>query len=110
MGLNSIEVKRQNKILVYRYLLENGRAVKPTIAGDLKLSLPTVRQITGELVEQGLAYEAGPQDSYGGRRAMEIAVVPDYRYAAGIDITKNHIDFALVNLRGEILVNKRYKI
>ena len=109
MGLNSIEVKRQNKILVYRYLLEKGRAVKPAIAGDLKLSLPTVRQITGELVEQGLAYEAGPQDSYGGRRAMEIAVVPDYRYAAGIDITKNHIDFALVNLRGEILVNKRYK-
>ena len=31
------------------------------------------------------------------------------RYDAGIDITKNHIDFALVNLRGEILVNKRYK-
>ena len=52
MGLNSIEVKRQNKILVYRYLLEKGKAVKPTIAGDLKLSLPTVRQITGELVEQ----------------------------------------------------------
>ena len=63
MGLNSIEVKRQNKILVYRYLLEKGKAVKPTIAGDLKLSLPTVRQITCELVEQGLAYEAGPQDS-----------------------------------------------
>lgn len=109
MGLNSIEVKRQNKIMVYRYLLEKESATKPVIAGDLKISLPTVRMLTGELVEQGLAYEAGPKDSYGGRRAMEIAIVPDYRYAAGMDITKNHVDFALVNLQGKVVANKRLK-
>ena len=109
MGLNSIEVKRQNKIMVYRYLLEKKCATKPVIAEELKLSLPTVRQLAGELIEQGLAYEAGPRDSYGGRRAMEIAVIPNCRYAAGMDITKNHIDFALVDLCGDILSNQRYK-
>ena len=55
-------------------------------------------------------YEAGTQASSGGRRAMALCADGDSKYAAGIDITKNHIDFALINLRGAVIANERLKI
>lgn len=109
MRLNSMEVKRQNKIRVLRYLLSQEQVTRPDIADALRLSIPTVGQITNELMEAGLARENGAQASSGGRRAMTLCADDGCRFAAGIDITKNHVDFAVINLRGTVIANQRLK-
>lgn len=109
MKLNSIEVKRQNKMRVLRYLLNRENVTKPDIAAELHLSITTVGQLVNELIEAELVCEAGAQASSGGRRAMELKANGNYKYAAGIDITKNHVDFALINLKGEVVANERLK-
>ena len=107
--LNSIEVKRQNRKRIFRYLLKADTVTKQEISFQLRLSLPTVSQILSELGAAGLVYEAGMQASSGGRRAVTVCADGEARLAAGIDITKNHVDFAMINLRGEILVNERMR-
>ena len=107
--LSSIEVKRQNKKRILRYLLFKEKTTKPEVAKALQLSIPTVGQIIGEFMDAGMVHEAGMQPSTGGRRAKELCINENYRYAAGIDVTKNHVEIALVNLRGDIISTLRQK-
>lgn len=110
MKLSSSEVKRQNKITIYRDLLRGGKTTKPALASKLRLSLPTVGQIIGELVEAGLAAEDGIADSLGGRRALYYSPVIDVKLALGADITQNHVSLALVDLSGKMRSHVRTKL
>lgn len=110
MKLSNAEVKRQNKIAVYRDLLRYGRTTKPELAARLKLSLPTIGQIVGELVEAGLATEDGIADSIGGRRAVYYSPALGEKLSLGVDITQNHVSLALVDLSGKMLAHQRSKL
>lgn len=110
MKLSNAEVKRQNKIALYRELLRSGRTTKPELAGKLRLSLPTVGQIVTELVEAGLAVEDGVADSLGGRRALYYSPVTDEKLALGVDITQNHVSLALVDLAGKMRSHVRTRL
>lgn len=99
----NMEVKKNNRNRVFRYIRKNGIVSNPDIAYDTKMSLPTVTQITKELIEQGLIKEMGELHSTGGRRAKALSVAANVRQAVGLDITKNHIALVLTNLTGEIL-------
>lgn len=110
MKLSNAEVKRQNKITIYRELLRSGKMTKPELAARLRLSLPTVGQIVGELVEAGLASEDGIADSIGGRRALYYSPVIDEKLALGVDITQNHVSLALVDLSGKMRSHVRTKL
>lgn len=72
----------------------------PDISYALKMSLPTVTQLTKELLEKGFIEENGELQSTGGRRAKALSAAVNVRQAVGIDITKNHISFVLTNLTG----------
>ncbi len=101
--VTNMEVKKNNRNRVFRYIRKCGTASNPDISYGLKISLPTVTQNTRELLERGLIREMGELKSTGGRRAKALAVAEDFRYAAGIDITRNHVGMTLVNFMGEIL-------
>lgn len=103
----NIEVKRNNRNRIFRYICKNGTVSNPDISYELKMSLPTVTQITKELIEKGLVKESGELKSTGGRRAKALTAASDAGYAAGLDITKNHISLMLVNLTGGILKYER---
>lgn len=105
--LTNIEVKKKNRHDVFRYLCRNGMASNPDIAYALQLSLPTVTQITKELIGEGLVEEKGTLESTGGRRAKALAVSEAAGKAVGLDITKNHISLILTELTGKILRYKR---
>lgn len=108
-SLSNIEIKRQNKRNILRYLLIQEKVTKPEIAEELQLSIPTVSQIVNELFEAGMVFEEGRQQSKGGRRAAEHCLNAGYCYAAGIDITKRHVELAVVDLKGEIIATKRIR-
>lgn len=99
----NIEVKKKNRNRVFRYICKHGTVSNPDISYDMKMSLPTVTQITKELIEKGFIEETGELQSTGGRRAKALSVAVNVKQAVGLDITKNHIGFVLTNLTGEIL-------
>ena len=101
--ITNMEVKKKNRNQVFRYISKCGTVSNPDISYDLKISLPTATQITKELIEEGLVEEKGELQSTGGRRAKALSVVSDVKLAVGLDITKNHITLALVNIVGDIL-------
>lgn len=109
MKLSAAEVKRQNKRMIYRYILNTDDTTKPEIAMALRLSTPTVGQIVSELLAAGLVVESGTQASSGGRKAVTLQANIRIKYALGLNVTKNHIGIALVNLKGVIVDHTRIR-
>lgn len=105
--ITNMEVKRKNRNGVFRYIAQHGTVSNPDISYAMKISLPTVTQITKELIERGLVEETGELQSTGGRRAKALSVAANVKLAVGLDLTKNHLSMTLVNLTGEILRYER---
>ena len=99
----NIEVKKNNRNYIFRYICRHGIVSNPDISYAVKMSLPTVTQNTKELIERGLVKETGELESTGGRRAKALSVAANAKLAVGLDITKNHVGLMLTNLTGEIL-------
>ena len=108
-NLNSSDLRRINKRAVLRLAIERGHISKPEIASELSLSLPTVGQLTSELMEEGFLQASGTQESRGGRRAQRLQPIKNARYAVGIEFTKQHIMFIAINLAGEIVASERVR-
>lgn len=92
-----------SKSQIAGYIWNRGEVSKQDIATDLHLSMPTVLQTVSELLEQKIVKEAGEYQSTGGRKAKAISINPDKHYAAGIDITGNHISFVITGLQGNLI-------
>lgn len=105
--ITNIEVKKNNRNRIYRYICKCKTVSNPDIAYALKLSLPTVLQNTKELQESGLIEEAGEFQSTGGRRARALSAAAGHRLAVGLDITRNHIGMVLTDLLGDVLKYER---
>lgn len=105
--VTNMEVKKQNRNRVFRYIYRHGTVSNPDISHEMNMSLPTVTQITKELIEKGLVEEKGELKSTGGRRAKALSAAVNVKQAIGLDITKNHISLVLINLAGEILKYER---
>lgn len=99
----NMEVKKNNRNRVFRYICKQGTVSNPDISYNMKMSLPTVTQITKELIEKGVIKESGELHSTGGRRAKALTAAVNIKQAVGVDITKNHVSFVLTNLAGKIL-------
>lgn len=105
--ITNIEVKKKNRNGVFRYIIRHGTVSNPDISYAMKISLPTVTQITKELIEKGLVEERGELQSTGGRRAKALCVAANVKLAVGLDLTKNHLSMVLTNLTGDILKYER---
>ena len=105
--VTNIEVKKMNRNEVFRYVCRHGTVSNPDISYHMKISLPTVTQITKELIAEGLLEEKGELQSTGGRRAKALSAAVNAKLAVGLDITKNHITLLLTNIVGEILEYER---
>lgn len=106
--ITNIEVKKNNRNRIFRYICKCDKVSNPDISYALKMSLPTVTQNTKELIERGLIEEVGEFQSTGGRKAKALSVIADARLAAGLDITRNHISLVLTDLTGKVLKYERF--
>ena len=112
MGVNMDKIqntdkKRMNKVRVARFILRQGETTKQEIAGSLGISMPTVLQNVKELVDSKLVIETGEYQSTGGRKPKALAINGQLKYAVGLDITKNHISYVLIDLTGRIVKKER---
>lgn len=99
--------KSVNKTKILRFIKEAGETSKVEIARELNLSMPTVLQNVKELMAEQLVQEVGEYESTGGRKAKALALNATSGYAAGLDITANHISMVLVSMNGQITAAER---
>lgn len=104
------DIRKMNKARVARYISRKGITSKAEIAAELGLSMPTTLQNVKELIEAGIVVESGEYGSTGGRKAKALSIASDIGYVAGIDVTANHLTFALVNMKRELLRWERIRV
>lgn len=102
-----IDKKNISKAKIVEYIMNCQITSKVELSRQLNLSMPTVINNVNELIHAGIVLETGEYESTGGRKAKSLGINPSYRYAAGIDITANHVGIVLVNLGYEIEKRKR---
>lgn len=108
-GTNNLQVRNTNKKRIINLLYHRNDMTKQDIANTLGLSLPTVSQILKELFEHGLVREGGTQASSGGRKPVINTLIYDAKLSVGIEITKNHIRFVVIDLAGNALYHRRLR-
>lgn len=92
---------------IYKALYHSDKPMsKLEIAELLSISMPTLYQNIGELMDMGLIKYSGLRPSSGGRPAMNLEVVADARYAIGVSIQTGRINFAAINLKCRELAYK----
>lgn len=92
---------------IFKYILEHDITSRTDIARDLNISMPTTLQYINELMERGLIRDSGQFQSTGGRKATALTCSDSAAYTLGVDITKNHISYVIINLCEEIVEKER---
>lgn len=97
------DIKRCNRNLVFRCINNYEQISRREISSELGISVPTVLELTNELLEKGVITELGEFESTGGRRAKVIAPVHNAYFSVGMDITANHVSFVLTDLSEKVI-------
>ncbi len=99
-GANHSSVKRSNRATIFRAIRALGPIARIALARQTTLNAGTVTNIVDELLDAGLVSETGQGVSRVGRRPVLLEVNPTARYAIGIDIARDAISGAIVDLAG----------
>lgn len=92
-------LRRANRNRVYRCLYSADEPVtKQDLARILSMSLPTLTQNLGELLELGLIDNSEIADSTGGRKPRILTVVPGARFALGAELSPHHVRVVAVDM------------
>jgi predicted NBD/HSP70 family sugar kinase len=99
------QLRRHNRQLllhaVYSGLADNRAA----LAQETGLAKPTVSDLIGELIEEGLLIEVGRGQSTdsGGKRPTLLQFVPDARQVIGVAVDVDRVRGVLCNMAGQII-------
>jgi predicted NBD/HSP70 family sugar kinase len=96
-------IRSSNIKLIINLLFNKRELTKQEIAKETGLSIPTVINITNELIEEGLLEESGVGQSSGGRKPIIITFNPNSKYSFGVEINSKYIRIILINLDANIL-------
>lgn len=98
-------VKSHNRRLVLRSVFSGEATNRAALSTHTGLAKPTISDIVGELIEDGLLEEGGHGESTesGGKRPRLLHFRPEARQIIGVSINANRIQGALANLQGEII-------
>ena len=100
---NKIELKKINRNNIFHCIYHSDGISRQEIMAQTGLSMPTVLSNLSSLTEDNLIVTDGVFKSTGGRRADIIRLNAEARCAIGIDITRNHITIAVIDLLGNII-------
>lgn len=109
-NLKNNEIKISNKAKIAKFIYKQNETSKQEIVKELGISNPTVLQNVKELIEAGIVEEVGKYQSTGGRKAKVLSIVEDKKYSIGIDITKNHVNIVLVNMKAIVVNSRRIRV
>ncbi|KJF28681.1 ROK family transcriptional regulator [Clostridium aceticum] len=88
---------------ILQFLRKNHEATKSELEKILGVSHTTVNSYTQTLLDRGFVTPFGTADSNGGRKPVIIRLLPNARYAFGVNVSPKYVSLALVNLQGDIV-------
>ncbi len=102
-------LKSHNRRLVLRSVFAGEATNRAAIAIYTGLAKPTISDIVGELIDDGLLEEGGHGESTesGGKRPILLHFRPQARQIIGVSITANRAHGVLADLNGEIIAHHR---
>lgn len=96
------DIRRQNKIRILKYILEEKCTSRQQIISELGYSRPTILQNIKELLDEGLLCEIGEFGSTGGRKAKMLAINPGVGCAVGVEVRLQEVRCALLDLNDSL--------
>lgn len=102
VGANHTLVRRSNRAMIFRAIRALGPIPRAELARRSHLNPATVTHIVDELLAARLVAESGLGTSRVGRRPVYLEVRPDARYAVGVDIARQQLTGAVVDLAGSV--------
>lgn len=94
----SRDIRRANRTELLRYVIARSPVSRQELAVATGLSLATVANLVGELLERGVLIEVGFEDSDGGRPRGLVAMHAEGGALIGIDVAETYIHVELFDL------------
>jgi predicted NBD/HSP70 family sugar kinase len=98
----NIQIKKD----IITHFITSGNDTIAELAKELDLSVPTVTKFIAELTDQGLIDEFGKIHTSGGRHPSVYGLKPSSAYFLGVDMTRHHLNIALMDFTGNIVSNE----
>ncbi len=102
-GINHRAVKLRNRATVFRIVRDVGPIARVDLARQTGLNAATVTNIVDELLAAHLVEETGQGKSRVGRRPIFLEVNPTARLTLGLDLARDSITGAIVDLAGRVV-------
>jgi predicted NBD/HSP70 family sugar kinase len=103
MKRTSRDIRTANRYGVLRHIVAESPVSRQELAAVTGLSLATVANLVGELLELGLLIEVGYEDSDGGRPRGLVAVNAEGGALIGVDVAETYIHVELYDLSLAVL-------
>ena len=100
-GMNSMEMQKNNRILVFKTLQEKGMMTRAELAVELNLQKATITNIINEFFEMGIVEVNG--ETAAGRRGEKLNLKLDDIYTMSIVITRKDYQLAIFDLSGNMI-------
>ncbi len=100
-GMNSSEMKKTNRSLVLKTLLENGSMTRTDLSESVKLQKATITNIINEFAEIGIIEVDGVVAS--GRRGELVTLKLDHLSIMSVSINRKEYQIRLCSLKGETI-------
>lgn len=97
-GMNSSEMQKNNRSLVFSTLLERGSMTRTDLAASLNLQKATITNIINDFYELGIVSVDG--DAAAGRRGEKLCLKLDDMYILSAGITRKDYQFSVFTLDG----------
>jgi predicted NBD/HSP70 family sugar kinase len=94
--------RRSNERLVLRTIYEQGPISRADVSRVTGLTRTTISDVVEGLMAEALVVETGPGRSTGGKAPILVEVPADARHVVGVDVDRDRLNGAVVNLRGEV--------
>ncbi len=103
LGTNLKHAKAYNFRIVLETIRRFGPISRADVARRTELTAQTISNITRELLDLGLIYEAERQRDGRGAPSILLTINPDGAYSIGLDLDRDHLTALLVDFAGQIL-------
>ena len=106
-GINSTQMQKNNRMLVFRTLLESGGMTRSEMASNLDLQKATITNIINEFYALNIVAVEG--ESAAGRRGEKICLKLDGIYLMALGVTRKDYQVSIFDLYGKQEKHLRYR-
>ncbi|MFF0878931.1 ROK family transcriptional regulator [Micromonospora aurantiaca (nom. illeg.)] len=104
------DMRRANRSVLLTRIWLDGPLSRHELGQSTALSLASVSNLVGEMINEGLVEEAGSVESDGGRPRVLLRVAPGYGYLVGADVGETRVQVELFDLSMTALAKAEYPI